>query len=91
MLGAVLSAAYRVDFWLAAKLGQPYRALLGIGLALEIVQHIREFPEAIASGRGLIRVVLSLLLFTALLLHQLGEFHERMTARRERRARRPRS
>ena len=87
MLGAVFSAAYRIDSWLAAKLGQPYRALLGVGLAFEIARHLREFPEAIASGRGVIRVVLSLLLFTALLLHQLGEFHERMAARRAGRSR----
>ncbi len=78
-------AAHRLDVWLEARLGQPYRLLLGIGLAIEIVQHIREFPSVIHSGRGLVVHILALLLFVALLLHQLGEIYTRIEARREQR------
>jgi hypothetical protein len=65
--------------------------LLGFGLALEINRHLRELPDVIGSSGGLIREILLLLLFAALLLHQLGEFHERVPARRERRPGRSKS
>jgi hypothetical protein len=88
MVQELLRPAYRLDQWLTAKLGQPYRALLGIGLLIEIVQRLREFPELLHSSKGLIGEGLALLLFVALLLNQLAEFHERMVARGERRANR---
>jgi hypothetical protein len=46
--------------------------LLGIGLVIEIGQRLREFPELIHSDRGMIRVGLALVLFVALLIHQMG-------------------
>lgn len=91
MIGAIFRAAAFLDRWLQQKLGEPYRTLLGIGLLIEIVQRLREFPELLHSGKGLIGEGLALLLFAALLLNQLAEFHERMVARRERRAGRSRS
>jgi hypothetical protein len=87
MIQKIFRMARRLDGWFAAKLGQPYRALLGIGLAIEIVQHIREFPRVLHSGRGIVLQSLALLLFVALLLHQLGEMYNHVSARREPRSR----
>jgi hypothetical protein len=84
MIRVLFRAAHRLDGWLEAKLGQPYRVLLGVGLAIEILQHIREFPHVLHSGRGLVLHILALLLFAALLLHQIGEIYQRLEAQRQR-------
>jgi hypothetical protein len=85
MMQELFNASYRLDGWLSAKFGRPYRALLSVGLAIEIVQHIREFPHVIDSSRGVVLKILALLLFAALLLHQLGEMRKRVPAHRDHR------
>jgi hypothetical protein len=76
--------ARRLDLWLGATLGRPYHALLGFGIVLEIVQHIREFAEKSFDGLGVVKTVLAIILFLALLIHQVGELSERAEARRNR-------
>jgi hypothetical protein len=75
MLFFVTNAARRFERWLIATLGRPYHALLGVGLVVEIVQHCRELPEKIDSA-GVVKTVLAIVLFLALLLHQVGELSE---------------
>lgn len=86
MLGPIFHAAHWLDEWLVTKLGQPYRIVLGFGLVVEIVQRLREFPNTIGSSGNLVGDALAVVLFAALLLHQLAEFHLRHAARQERRA-----
>lgn len=44
MIHALTRAAHRLDLWLQARLGRPYNALLGIGLAIEIIRRLLETP-----------------------------------------------
>jgi hypothetical protein len=85
MISAVLTGAHRLDEWLRARFGRPYHALLGIGLVAEIVKEVRERFDDSAPEAGLIRTVLALLLFAALLIHQLGELRENLERRGRRR------
>ena len=66
-IGGLLRPAKRLDESLAIKLGQPYRILLGIGLVAEIAPRLREFPEKIGSSGGIVRELLAILLFAALI------------------------
>lgn len=91
MIQEILRPAYRLDEWLETRLGQPYRVVLGAGLVIGIVQSVREFPDKLGSGRGVVGEILTLLFFAALLVHQLAELYERANARRERRTGRSRS
>jgi hypothetical protein len=58
--------------------------LLGVGLVVEIIKELREFGEVGASARGVVgaALALALLLFVALLIHQVGELHEHFERRR---------
>ena len=86
MIYNILRAFAWLDRWLQDKLGAPYRVLLSAGLAVEIVQRARQFPALLHTDKGLVGAALALLLFVALFVNQLAEFHERLAARRERRA-----
>lgn len=88
MIGAIFGAAAWLNRWLQDTLGEPYRTVLGIGLLIEIGKSLREFPDLFHGGNGLIGEALSLILFVMLLIDQVAGFHERMEARRQRRARR---
>jgi len=85
MLLAVANAARRLDLWLSAVAGRPYHALLGIGIVIEIVHHVREFAEKPLEGATIVKTVLAILLFLALLVHQAGELGEHAERRRHRR------
>jgi hypothetical protein len=87
----ILRPAYRLDSWLEARIGEPYRVVLGVGLVIGMVQSVRELPDKFGSGHGIAGEFLTLLLFAALLVNQLAELYQRVEARRERRARRSRS
>ena len=80
----MLHMARRLDLWLGAMLGRPYHALLGFGIILEIVQRIREFEEKSFNTLGVVKTVLTIILFLALLVHQLGELSEHAERRRHR-------
>jgi hypothetical protein len=81
MIGEFLKLVHRLDDWLHRRLGRPYHALLGVGLVVEIVRHVREFG---GSTGGVVKTVLALILFVVLLIHQLGELHEHAAHRDER-------
>jgi hypothetical protein len=66
-------AAHRLDAWLRRSLGRPYHMMLGLGLVLEIIARIRELYEAPATASGIVRLMLVLLLYLVLLVHQVGE------------------
>jgi hypothetical protein len=72
MLHAITRGALRLDLWLQAKLGRPYHALLGVGLAIEIGRRLIEIPEHLASVHRLAGLALILLMEAALLVHQIG-------------------
>jgi len=91
MVREMLAAVYRLDAWLDKRLGEPYRVVLGIGLVIGVVQSVRELPHKLGSGHGIVGEILTLLLFVALLVHQLAELYERLEALRARRAARSRS
>ena len=80
-----LNSVHRLDEWLKERLGRPYHAILGIGLVIEIVRHLREAVE-IGSETGIIKAALAVILFAALLTHQLAELSEHAERRRSRAA-----
>ncbi len=90
MIREILRTAYRLDTWLDARLGGPYRLVLGLGLIIGIVQSVSDLPHKLRSG-GVVGEIFTLVLFTALLVNQLAELYKRLQARRERRAARSRS
>jgi len=81
MIREFLDGAHRLDALLQARIGRPYHALLGAGLVVELVKHLREFGELGAGG--VVGTALALLMFLALLLHQLGELREHAERRSE--------
>jgi len=85
MLLSVTHAARRLDLWLGTTVGRPYHALLGIGIGIEIIQHVREFAEKPLESASIIKTALAILLFLALLVHQVGELSENFERRRQRR------
>ena len=83
MLSVITDAARRLELWLGRTLGRPYHALLAIGIGVEMIQHCRELPEKLEGGE-IVKTVLAIVLFLALLVHQAGELSEHAKARRER-------
>ena len=90
MIYGIFRAFARLDHWLQETIGAPYRALLGVGLVIEIGKSLRQFPDLLHSHKGLIGEAMALVLFVALFINQLAEFYERLAARRERRSHRSR-
>jgi hypothetical protein len=82
MIRELAGAAHRLDEFLRARIGRPYHVLLGVGLVVEIIKELREFGEVGASAGGVVGAALALLLFVALLIHQVGELHEHFERRR---------
>jgi hypothetical protein len=75
-------AAHRLDEFLRARIGRPYHVLLGVGLVVEIIKELCAHSTRSGhrrEGRG---AALTLLLFVALLIHQVGELHEHFERRR---------
>jgi hypothetical protein len=79
----ILGAASRLDAALGQRFGRPYHALLGAGLVIEIGGHIHELIDVPDAAAGLVRGVLAIVLYAALLIHQLGELYERTWRRRK--------
>jgi hypothetical protein len=82
MIDGILRLAHRLDAWLRSHLGRPYHVILGLGLAIEIVRHLRELSEVGDSASGIVRVVVVLIFYSVLLVHQLGELYAHVAARR---------
>jgi hypothetical protein len=73
--------ALRLDLWLQERLGRPYRAILSIGLIIEIVRRLVELPEHLRRTESLVGAALIVVMNLALLVNQLGEMSHRVTAR----------
>ena len=86
MITELLQAVHRLDAGIQRVLGRPYHAVLGIGLVVEIVERVRQLRETAETNLGLVQLVLVMLLYLALLIHQIGEFHAHMKEKREREA-----
>jgi hypothetical protein len=86
MIGAILNAAHGLDNWLRVHLGRPYHGILAIGLVIEIGRRLREFPDIVGSAGGIVKVVIAVVFFAVLLIHQVGELGEHAARRREREA-----
>jgi len=82
MIDAILRQAHRLDAWLRSRLGRPYHVILGLGLTIEIARHLRELGDVGNSPSGIVRVVLVLIFYLVLLVHQLGELYAHVAARR---------
>jgi hypothetical protein len=82
MIGEILGTVHRLDDWLRGTLGRPYHAALGVGLVLEIIGRIRELHEASATSAGIVRLVLVVVLYLLLLVHQIGELSDHAERRR---------
>jgi hypothetical protein len=82
MLHKITHAFHQLDEWLQDRLGRPYNALLGIGLAIEIGRRISEAPKALASVHGLVGTLLVLFMEMALLIHQIGALSHHIERRK---------
>jgi len=82
MIHAITHAALRLDQWLQSRLGRPYNAILSIGLVIEVIHRLSEFPTKVASMPHLAGAALTLVMELALLVHQVGALSHRIDARR---------
>ncbi|HXQ53173.1 MAG TPA: hypothetical protein VN802_18930 [Stellaceae bacterium] len=82
MIAEILGAARRFDEAVQTRVGRPYQMVLGAGLVIEIVRRLRELGEVAHSNAGIVGIALTILLYTLLLIHQLGELHEHAARRR---------
>jgi hypothetical protein len=83
MIEMPLRYAHRLDAWLRLRLGPPYHVILSLGLLIEIGRHCHELAELGAAPGGILRMALQLVLYSVLLVHQLGELSAHLAARRE--------
>lgn len=77
MFRLVIRVASQLDAWLHQRLGRPYAVALSAGLIVDIVHRVHDAPQHLESKHRLIGVALALLMEIGLLIHQLGELHER--------------
>ena len=82
MIGEILRVAHRADAWLRLRLGRPYHVILGIGLIIEVIRHVRELAEAGESASGILGASVLIVFYLVLLIHQLGELHGHAESRR---------
>lgn len=86
MIIEALRAVRRFDEAIKTRLGRPYNAVLCIGLVTEIGRLIHELLSRPEESAGLVRLVVSMVFYALLLIHQLAELSEH-AERRERGAR----
>jgi len=79
MITQILREASRLDEYLKKTLGRPYHALLGVGLAAEIIHHLKDLLES--NDRATLWEIAAVIFFAALLINQLGELHEHVERR----------
>lgn len=80
MIRFLTRPAARLDQWLHARLGRPYGVLLSIGLMVDIGHRVMDAPKHIQEKHRLIGEGLAIIMELALLLHQVGEMHERLSS-----------
>ena len=86
MITQTLRLAHELDPWLDRRFGAPYRALLAVGLGVELVRQSHELIEASGQMLRLLPILLdaALLLHTADALHESWERHLTRAAHRRR-------
>jgi hypothetical protein len=82
MIRALIRVAFQVDAWLHRRLGAAYGLMISVGLVIDIVHRIAETPEHLEARHRLVGVALAVAMELALLIHQVGELHHRLEARR---------
>ena len=80
MISALLAPCAKLDQWVHQRLGRPYGVVLTVGLIIEIAHRLAEAHRRMSEA-SLVELVLLVLLNGALLLHQLAELSERVSAR----------
>jgi hypothetical protein len=85
MIGFVARGAHWLDAWLRQHLGRPYLALLGAGLVYGIIASVFSLGHAMHSRASVLKILAMVLFELALLINQLGQFHEYRQDRRSRR------
>ncbi|MBV9842225.1 MAG: hypothetical protein JOY99_11985 [Sphingomonadaceae bacterium] len=70
--------AYGVDAWLHARLGRGYGIALSAGLIADIVHRVADAPAHVRERHHALGMALAIAMELALLVHQIGELHERM-------------
>lgn len=86
MIGVVIRAAHAIDAWLRLHLGRAYTITLGVGLVYGIIASVRGLSHAVGSNTSILKIVGMVLFQLALLINQLGQFHEYRQERLRRRA-----
>jgi len=66
-------------------LGRSYTAILGAGLVLSIISTLHGLGQAIGSSTSVLKIFAVVLFQLALLINQLGQFHDYRQERRLRR------
>lgn len=81
MLTKLSFRAYELDIWLHQAVGRPYIAILGLGLALSILDSLRALGHTLTAPAeglgGTIKLLLVLTFQAGLLINQLSQWHER--------------
>lgn len=85
MFALVLKTAYALDAWLHEHLGRPYSAILGLGLVLGIMDGVRSLTQELKPTGDMWKIAFFVVFQVALLINQLGQFHEYRLARQARR------
>ena len=78
MFRAVFRSASALDQWLHHRFGRAYAVFLSIGLIADIVHRVWNAAGHVEERHRLIGMALAVTMELALLLHQLGEMHERL-------------
>ncbi len=86
MIRRITDGALGLDLWLQRRLGRPYRAILSVGLTIEIVRRLAELPDHLREAQTLIGAAALVAMNLALLINQLGEMSLRREARHARRS-----
>jgi len=86
MIRLITRGAHQLDAWLRLHLGRPYTVALGVGLVYGIIASVRGLGQAIHSSTGVLEIAVMVLFQLALLINQLGQFHDYGEERRRRKA-----
>jgi hypothetical protein len=70
--------ALKWDRWLHQRFGRVYGIALSVGLISDIIHRVLDAPAHVKERHHLIGVILAVAMEAGLLIHQIGEMHERL-------------
>jgi hypothetical protein len=85
MIEFITRGAHQLDAWLHRHVGRSYTAILGAGLVFGIIASVRGLGHAMGSSTSVLRILATVVFQLALLVNQLGQFHDYRQERRQRR------